>query len=267
MKYQLERLKTAEELQELELEEFYVIRVPKEELSKAIVRFSKTNPIYQHLKRAKDASLVLVHSASKELANCMDYKVEMVSVPKRRPITVEQYQVANDVWPCYFFPFKEPKSVEVMKYEKVIDMLFQHEKNLQRNESKILLKSNKDLSNKKKNLESCSDGCSKICVIVDPKTGEVLSSEVDSSDFFGHSVFKCIENVSKSKIGYLCTGYIAFVLDEPCNFCAMAFIHGRIFAVYLVNYRNTFNSAISTNKINYNKNLNHHYAVYRIIKK
>jgi tRNA-specific adenosine deaminase 3 len=63
---------------------------------------------------------------------------------------------------------------------------------------------------------------------------------------------------------YLCTGYSIFLLNEPCLMCSMALLHSRARRIFY--YHASSNGALgTTTKFHTNKNLNHHYEVFRVI--
>lgn len=63
---------------------------------------------------------------------------------------------------------------------------------------------------------------------------------------------------------YLCTGYDAYMLHEPCIMCAMALVHARLRRVVYCApdpRRGALGGAL---KLHSQRSLNHHYAVYRM---
>ncbi|KAJ8430432.1 hypothetical protein Cgig2_025859 [Carnegiea gigantea] len=69
----------------------------------------------------------------------------------------------------------------------------------------------------------------------------------------------------KSDRPYLCTGYDIYLAWEPCAMCAMALVHQRIRRIFYA-YPNPNAGALgSVHRLQGEKSLNHHYAVFRVI--
>lgn len=63
---------------------------------------------------------------------------------------------------------------------------------------------------------------------------------------------------------YLCTGYDIYLVWEPCIMCAMALVHQRIRRIFYA-FPNPITGALgSVHRLQGEKSLNHHYAVFRI---
>ncbi|XP_031482031.1 tRNA-specific adenosine deaminase TAD3 isoform X2 [Nymphaea colorata] len=64
---------------------------------------------------------------------------------------------------------------------------------------------------------------------------------------------------------YLCTGFDAYLVWEPCCLCAMALLHQRIKRIFFA-FPNSGAGALGTvHRLHGEKNLNHHYAVFRVL--
>ena len=98
-----------------------------------------------------------------------------------------------------------------------------------------------------------------LCLIV--KEDVLLSFTYNTDNVLGNGIFKGVDYVSRKRYGYLCTGFDAFILDEPCLSCAMALLHGRIARVFCLNRSE---GVFSKDRFNFNKNINHRYDVYFI---
>lgn len=62
---------------------------------------------------------------------------------------------------------------------------------------------------------------------------------------------------------YLCTGYLIYLLNEPCMMCSMALVHARSKRIFY--HRASVNGTLgSSTKLHTNKNLNHRYEVFHI---
>ncbi|XP_010471144.1 PREDICTED: probable inactive tRNA-specific adenosine deaminase-like protein 3 [Camelina sativa] len=64
---------------------------------------------------------------------------------------------------------------------------------------------------------------------------------------------------------YLCTGYDIFLLLEPCTMCAMALVHQRIKRIFYAFPNPTAGGLGSVHRLQGEKSLNHHYAVFRVL--
>lgn len=63
---------------------------------------------------------------------------------------------------------------------------------------------------------------------------------------------------------YLCTGYLIYLLNEPCLMCAMALIHSRAKRVFY--HQTKSNGALgSLTKLHTNKSLNHRYEAFQVL--
>ncbi|XP_045822578.1 tRNA-specific adenosine deaminase TAD3-like isoform X2 [Trifolium pratense] len=64
---------------------------------------------------------------------------------------------------------------------------------------------------------------------------------------------------------YLCTGYDIYLVWEPCTMCAMALVHQRIRRIFYA-FPNPKTGALgSVYRLQGEKSLNHHYAVFRVL--
>lgn len=64
---------------------------------------------------------------------------------------------------------------------------------------------------------------------------------------------------------YLCTGYDIYLVWEPCIMCAMALLHQRIRRIFYA-FPNLEAGALgSVHRLQGEKSLNHHYAVFRVV--
>ncbi|RZC63946.1 hypothetical protein C5167_025716 [Papaver somniferum] len=64
---------------------------------------------------------------------------------------------------------------------------------------------------------------------------------------------------------YLCTGYDIFVAWEPCTMCAMALVHQRIRRIFYAFPNPNCGALGSVYRLQGEKSLNHHYAVFRVL--
>ncbi|KAF8079858.1 hypothetical protein N665_0996s0014 [Sinapis alba] len=64
---------------------------------------------------------------------------------------------------------------------------------------------------------------------------------------------------------YLCTGYDIFLVWEPCTMCAMALVHQRIKRIFYAFPNPIAGGLGSVHRLQGEKSLNHHYAVFRVL--
>ncbi|PIA25987.1 hypothetical protein AQUCO_10200041v1 [Aquilegia coerulea] len=63
---------------------------------------------------------------------------------------------------------------------------------------------------------------------------------------------------------YLCTGFDIYLVWEPCTMCAMALVHQRIRRIFYAFPNPIFGALGSVQRLQGEKSLNHHYAVFRV---
>lgn len=71
---------------------------------------------------------------------------------------------------------------------------------------------------------------------------------------------------SRSSLPYLCTGYDAYLLREPCAMCAMAMVHSRVRRIFFL-LSDPSGGALGgrgeRSRLHAERSLNHHYEVFR----
>lgn len=227
------KIPTHEEEREMQFIEATALEVHSSSVSETVKSFSKF-PIPRHLKRVNSSQkpsymLVLMSLGPATLPG-----FTTVLVPAFEPITKKQYDSACSVWPCNFYNHFEQPLDQDLAFRQVRTFLSHLE-------------------------TTCLPSfCCGLCMIFDHDV--LLSTNIDSELILGHAILKSVSDVSRSKRGYLCTGYTAILYEEPCLSCAMALVHGRIKNVILI--KKVQNRAFSHHRLNYNKYLNHRYNVY-----
>ncbi|XP_047317623.1 tRNA-specific adenosine deaminase TAD3 [Impatiens glandulifera] len=76
---------------------------------------------------------------------------------------------------------------------------------------------------------------------------------------------EAVEDLSKTTRPYLCTGYDIYIVWEPCTMCAMALVHQRIRRIFYAFPNPTAGALGSVHRLQGEKSLNHHYAVFQIM--
>lgn len=225
------KLKTPKEERKMYFIPAFAIKASQEEIPKLIKE--KFNGEYfrflKKVKKNKNNEFLLLKGTANFPGSIQ------VEIPAFEPTTKTQFEEANSVWPCYFYsPFVEKIDQNLLNFQ--IDTFLG------------------TINSKAWSYNYCSG----FCLIFDQN--KLLISNFDQEYICGHSIINSVSFVSSSKIGYLCTGYTAFLYREPCMSCAMALVHGRIGRVFVLN--KTKEGSFSKYKLNYNSDLNHRYNVY-----
>ncbi|TBU20201.1 hypothetical protein CWI38_0114p0050 [Hamiltosporidium tvaerminnensis] len=290
----VKRLVTVEEEKQIETIKAIACEVNKEELSTFLQKISTTYKIPKYLKRVKN-NIVLV-SLETTLNISFLPNTLVVDVPSTQPITREQYDQCKKIWPCNFYPKKieklelpntlilsvfqniyeinNSKGINEINYSKDLNNILDltDYKNISFIKNNLQIDNNisekqffyqffyqffTNVNKKKENILFC---CGTACII-DTSNKKVIEISKDTSHILEHAIFKCIEKVSKNKETYLCTGYDAFCVFEPCISCGMALVHARIQRLFSI-FPNKHSGIFSVHRLNQNPNINHRFEVY-----
>jgi tRNA-specific adenosine deaminase 3 len=231
----LVRIKTFEEEREMSFVTAFAEKILLDECSIRIK--SKDNePIPPFLKRIKKDldGRVLMLKGIGENENFVKVKI-----PAFEPLTVQQFLDAKREWPCFFY--NHPEIVLDETNEKLSEKL--NEKMTQKLTEKL---TEKDFY--------CSGACLIYC------GNQLVHESFDQEPIIGHSVSDCVSAVSRQEVGYLCTGFTAYLYKEPCVSCAMALVHGRINKIIYLH--ENVEHPFSKLKLNHCKDLNHRFEVF-----
>ncbi|PIA53542.1 hypothetical protein AQUCO_00900252v1 [Aquilegia coerulea] len=88
-----------------------------------------------------------------------------------------------------------------------------------------------------------------------------LSKDEDDLDLKACSHDSCFE----TERPYLCTGFDIYLVWEPCAMCAMALVHQRIRRIFFAFPNPNFGALGSVQRLQGERSLNHHYAVFRVL--
>lgn len=251
--------------------------------SDIIKRVQLINPAcLTHLKLVKNQTIILMLANNMSLEQCKDAlqimkfdssglsgEPKVVAVPRSMPITCNQYEQSQKLWPCKFHP---DKRLESILSGKMFDLL-----QLATIERHM-----------KMALECAKSTNSAVgAVMVDPTDDLIIAQ---SGDFrikhpVKHAVMCVIDEVAKTQGGgawdtdtkssitkissadktgpYLCTGYDLYVTREPCVMCAMALVHSRVKRVFFGCESNNESGGLAGKvSIHHLKNINHHFEVF-----
>lgn len=242
------RLVTCEEDRSVSVKDATAVEVPPRDVS-TLIKAEDNGQIPEHLKRVKkegDRILMLKCQGIRKIPNGI-----AVKIPEARPITQTQFEIARKIWPCHFYNQFEEAINQAQCKKRMLEALEFYRSIFN---YKLHCKDQKSIGGSVAN-----HFCSGVCLIFNEVN--LLHKSFDHEYILGHSVSDCVSEVSKLKGGYLCTGYSAFLYQEPCTSCAMALVHGRIKAVFCYK-RGSGECPFSKLKFNYNRSLNHRFNVY-----
>lgn len=239
----------------------HVATVLAEDASRTIQVVNQRFPLpdLRHLKRVKpvfredgkkDATVKIVLKLAEINVEDLDTKdllikgVETVDVPAVAPLTMDQFEQYNSLWPVVF-----------------------HQSNLQK-QAEVDLEMCTNVFEEHRGLLDEYD-----CIIFDPVSHAVVgrATSTDPKTPLDHCVMRAIEDVaSKARSSslppsqYLCTGFHVLLRTEPCFMCAMAFVHSRIAALIFIEADGRHGSLCSTTDCKWMQACNHRYQVYRV---
>ncbi|KAM3722551.1 putative inactive tRNA-specific adenosine deaminase-like protein [Dirofilaria immitis] len=259
--------------EELPLIEYHAVNMEdKSKIGLLLQILPNMPPRANHLKRIKNG-LILIQPANDPLpqefvtklqTTLSNISVLKVKVPLSKPITRRQFLWAKQYWPTSFHPNKQYEAMlngsffTTNEYQKIIGFYLESEK-------KIIWSFFIQLE---KTFQIGNGGSG--CVIVDLK-GEVVAKSGSRDIPLGHAVMAAVSDLCERHrikqsdiLQYLGTGYDVYITNEPCAMCAMALIHFRVARVFYGKCSPSNGVYESCWRIQEEKSLNHHYAVFRI---
>ncbi|MED6224528.1 hypothetical protein PIB30_085017 [Stylosanthes scabra] len=94
------------------------------------------------------------------------------------------------------------------------------------------------------------------------KRQKIVCTAVENDD---QSEAQSQTSTQLSERPYLCTGYDIYLVWEPCTMCAMALVHQRIRRIFYAFPNLNAGALGSVHRLQGEKSLNHHYAVFRVL--
>lgn len=232
---------------------------------------------------------------SEHLIDTMVIEARTVEIPTSQPKLRWQYEILTKAWPC---KFHENKYLESLWTDSIFSQseINYHQKNMEicKFIASELSVSNAGIAVNPYNKRIVAFGYSQKLVnpimhaamdLIDQvaitQGGGCWSQEHSQlykdvtkkvtgkfSVEFGEADFEKSpsSNDNLHKYGpYLCTGYLVYLLNEPCLMCSMALTHSRAKRVFY--HVTSSNGALgTTTKFHTSKNLNHHYEVFHVLR-
>lgn len=168
---------------------------------------------------------------------------EIVDVPSVPPLTAEQFERYNRLWPVVF-----------------------HQSNLQK-------QAEQDIKHCTDNFQVHRPLFDEFDCIITDVSGTLVGKATSHAPKtpLDHCVMRAIEDVStKARASeldasqYLCTGYHVILKKEPCFMCAMALVHSRVASVTFVELDAQHGALSSATDCKWMQSCNHRYQVYRV---
>jgi len=292
-----------------------VAKIIDKKITAGIVKtLSDIRPIFNHLKRVKNCNgelqviLDTVELSAAETMNSLKMQGldldgldsfenwEERQVPKRAPLSRNQYNASTKQWPC---SFHEDKAIE-----KLIDRRWFSNEQLEAQSrffnfcSKIschpddfLWNSNQndDLSERLFELSGKMSVSTSACIgpigvaIVDSSDNKIIAAAALNKSYYPlrHSVMAAIDLVAQTQGGgswvngpsavvastdvasaYLCTGYDVYVTHEPCIMCCMALLHSRAKSVFFIQPSHG-GGLVSAVRLHALSTINHRFQVFQ----
>lgn len=195
-----------------------------------------------------------------DLGHCL-VEITTTAVCARPPLTREQFEAANALWPT---SYHEAKEVMLAVDRKLFSPA-------QCASFAVSMARAMRLADN----QAAAGGVRKAGVAVVSGTEEVVASAVDArhKQPLRHCAMELISNVAatqrnlsqptEGKAGYLFNGMDVFLTHEPCPMCAMALLHSRVARVFYQQANQATGSLGTVHRLHTNTKLNHKFQVFR----
>lgn len=197
------------------------------------------------------------------------YTVSDCHIPKHKPLTTEQFNICNSIWPISFRHNLIYNPLTLKQIDELEPLMKEAIQQAKIGETKGFIGIGGIIVNPKDNsiIAKAYDTSRDINenIIGSPLHHCSMNLIEELSSQLSHCVTRKRDHPASLDDQYLCTGYDIVLTREPCIMCSMALVHSRIARIiYGVDNKNA--GGVGSRYILHSyPSINHHYKVYRYL--